>query len=492
MADMSQYQSPPANSSVAPARFPQPKNEVERLAALQEYQILDSLPEQSFDDLTKIAAHICRTPIALVSLLDQDRQWFKSHQGLDVTETPREQAFCSHAILHPQALMVVADAAADERFKNNPLVQGDPHIRFYAGAPLVTPEGMPLGTLCVIDRVPRQLTAPQQAAIQALSRQVVAQLELRRQAYQLRQEKQELQRTLQKLQTTQATLVESEKMSAIGQIVVDIAQKMSNPLTFIHCNLGYCKEYSRKLFELIEIYQADPPDAQKASDFLTEIDFPYLKDDLPKLFASMQKGMQRIQSIVQSLRTFSHHNEVGIKHVDLHENLDAVCELLGNHFEATTAKIAVQLEKQYGTLPEVPCIPSQLNQAFMHLIYNGIDAVRQGVGSHHPIDTLPCITIATEHLRQQNTVQITISDNSSGILEECRAHIFEPSYLTQKVGVGLAISHQLIVQEHRGTLQCRSKMGLGTTMVVTLPLWTKPEVAESLSNRAARGRCLAQ
>ncbi len=165
-------------------RPPLPPDEPERLATLAQYDVLDTDPEQAYDDLTLLASHICQTPIALVSLVDTDRQWFKSRLGLDVPETHRDVAFCAHAIVS-QETMVVNDATTDERFANNPLVLGDPEIRFYAGAPLRVPGGQAIGTLCVIDRVPRELTAEQRAALEALSRQVVAQLELRRRVNEL-------------------------------------------------------------------------------------------------------------------------------------------------------------------------------------------------------------------------------------------------------------------------------------------------------------------
>ena len=160
---------------------PIPANEAERLVALARYEILDTPADPAFDDLTMLAAHICQTPIALVSLVDADRQFFKSHYGLDATETLRQVSFCAHAIHEPE-LLVVPDALADERFADNPLVTADPRIRFYAGAPLKTQDSHALGTLCVIDRVPRTLSPQQQEALRALSRLVVSRLELHRTA----------------------------------------------------------------------------------------------------------------------------------------------------------------------------------------------------------------------------------------------------------------------------------------------------------------------
>ena len=154
-------------------------NDAARVGALQKYAILDSEPEQAFDDLTLLASYVCKTPIALISLIDGNRQWFKSKVGISATETSRDIAFCSTAIQQPD-VFVVPDALQDERFRTNPLVVSEPNIRFYAGAPLVNEDGYALGTLCVLDRAPRNLAADQEAALKALSRLVLMQMEFRR------------------------------------------------------------------------------------------------------------------------------------------------------------------------------------------------------------------------------------------------------------------------------------------------------------------------
>ncbi|SIQ81668.1 sensor histidine kinase [Maribacter ulvicola] len=211
-----------------------PNNEKQRLKALKSFKILDTLEEKEYDAITRIASDICNTPMALVSFIDENRQWFKSHHGIDATETPRDLAFCAHAINTPDSLLVVKDANKDERFFDNPLVTGGPTVQFYAGAPLNTSEGESIGTLCVIDTMPRQeFTEKQQASLKDLADQVMAQLELRR-------------------QNIQHKIVNEElriKNNQLKQISYRMAHDMKTPLLGISSMISFIKEDYTSFFK---------------------------------------------------------------------------------------------------------------------------------------------------------------------------------------------------------------------------------------------------
>lgn len=187
-----------------------PENEEARLRALKQYAILDSAAEKDYDDITLLAAYICKTPMSMVSLVDETRQWFKSRVGIEAQETPRDHAFCAHAILQPTEVMVVPDAKDDERFANNPHVTGPTKVRFYAGVPLVTPTGEALGTLCVLDRTPRSLTPEQLEAMRALGRLVVSQLEMRSSLAKLEQTVMESERYVVQLEEYQRSIEQAQ------------------------------------------------------------------------------------------------------------------------------------------------------------------------------------------------------------------------------------------------------------------------------------------
>ena len=239
-------------------KAPLPEDEAARLGALHQYEILDTDSEQAFDDITRLAAYICGTPTALISLIDHSRQWFKSRVGLDVTETCRDVSFCAHAILQANDVLIVPDTLLDERFATNPLVNSDPYIRFYAGVPLVTPEQYVLGTLCAIDRIPRQLSPEQVEALQALGRQAIAQLELRRnlanlartttQLQQAETGRQQVEGTLQKAIDESLRLARAVNSASDGVVVTD-PNRADNPI--IYTNPAFLRIAGYSVHEVI-------------------------------------------------------------------------------------------------------------------------------------------------------------------------------------------------------------------------------------------------
>ena len=295
--------------------------------------------------------------------------------------------------------------------------------------------------------------------------------EAQRNATQAQQQAQDLEVTLLALQRTQAQLVQTEKMSSLGQLVAGVAHEINNPVSFIDGNLDHAGGYAQDLMALIQLYQKTYPEpGREIAAAMNAIDLDFLMADFPKLLESMRVGADRIKNIVASLRTFSRMDEADIKPVDIHDGLNSTLMILGHRLKANGDRPEIVVHQNYGALPPVECYAGQLNQVFMNLLSNAIDALEEQLRTN---DTLtPVISIDTRVV-EPDKIAITIADNGSGIPEALQSRIFEPFYTTKPVGkgtgIGLSISHQIVTERHQGTLECHSDCDLGTQFKITIP-----------------------
>ncbi|MEG3638300.1 sensor histidine kinase [Magnetococcus sp. PR-3] len=417
-----------------------PTDELHRLDALYRYQILDTEAEQIFDDLTQLAAYICDVPIALISLIDPERQWFKSKVGVDVDHTSREIAFCAHAILE-ETIFEVEDARLDQRFHDNPLVTQAPNIRFYAGAQLVTPSHHAIGTLCVIDDQPKHLNDEQKLALERLSRQVISNMELRLNQQKLIIQNQSL--TQQQVLLKEARRIAEQANQTKDQFLATMSHELRTPLTSV---LGSLK--------LVHGGVAGK-----------------LPDKATKLIATAVRNGDRLLSLVNDLLDFSKIKagkmEMSLQVVESRHLVEKAFEAIQSQAEDKGLKL---IDKQ-----EQPCLiqadPQRIEQVLINLMGNAIKFTEQG-----------SITLSIQ--QKQDYAQFCVSDSGCGIPEDQVQQVFRlfsqldnsSTRKTKGTGLGLAICESF-VQMHGGKIWVQSHVGQGSSFFFTIPL------AKPMANR---------
>jgi PAS domain S-box-containing protein len=298
-----------------------------------------------------------------------------------------------------------------------------------------------------------------------------------------REKAQQLEQTLAQLKRAQSQLIQAEKMSSIGQMVAGVAHEINNPISFIYGNITPAGQYVRDLLKLVQLYQQYYPETfPEIAEELERVDADFIAEDFPKILASMQEGAKRIKNIVLSLRNFSRLDEKELKVVDIHEGIESSLVLLQHRLNKQPKHGEIQVIKEYGELPKIPCYPAQLNQVFMNLLLNAIDACEESL-----INTIPTVTndsgqifeknhqirIRTE-ISRDNQVFVHIFDNGIGISPEVQSRMFDPFFTTKTVGsgtgLGLSISYQIVKDRHGGDLRCYSEVGKGTEFTIALPI----------------------
>ncbi len=318
----------------------------------------------------------------------------------------------------------------------------------------------------------------ERAAAEASLQKLTQQLEQR-----VAERTKELSQALHDLQKAQVTLIQSEKLATLGQLVAGVAHEINNPVNFIHGNLEHASSYISDLLEIVKLYQTQYPNpTSDIANKSNEVDIDFLCLDLPKIVSSMAVGTQRIQEIVKSFRNFSRHDEAEVKKVDIHDGLNSTLMIIDHRLKAKPDYPAIQVIKEYGNLPPVECFAGKMNQVFMNVLSNAIDALEEFMGNEHGNFTRsPMIRIHTEVVGSDR-ILIRIADNGPGISEAVQKRVFDPFFTTKPAGkgtgLGMSISHQIVVEKHGGSFYCISSPGKGAEFVIEIPTqqatWSAP------------------
>jgi len=305
-----------------------------------------------------------------------------------------------------------------------------------------------------------------------------AESDLRLSEAKLREKAETLELTISELKQTQVQLIHQEKMASLGQLVAGIAHEINNPVSFIAGNINPARMYMRDLLNLVSLYgQFYPTPPRDIKDCIDRIELNFIQQDFISLLNSMQEGAARIQGIVQSLRNFSRLDESDYKKADIHQGIESTLMILQHRLRKQPNRAAIQVMREYNDLPSIPCYPGELNQVFINILSNAIDALE--VRMQQDKNFVPKIRICTDFITVQsqpdiNKIIIRITDNGVGIEHQIKSRIFDPFFTTKTIGqgtgLGLSVAHTSIVERHQGEIHCKSLLGQGTEFVIELPV----------------------